>query len=351
MRLPSLAIGAKTAPHCIVQGGMSIRISLSDLVAAVANEGGVGTIGGMGIPPSELRRHIRRARRLTPQGLFGVNLMFAGTLFDQLLDVCIEERVDFVAIGAGFARGPFKKLGQAGIPAMCIISSVKAARIAARTEGITHIVVESGQAGGHLGPEDPNISTWDLFPPVLAALRENGFKGPVIAAGGILTREDVERALAMGADGVQIGTRFAMTEESAASDEMRKMWVAATGSQVEYWSPTGMASRAIVPHAEDRLPKLTQEGVHCAKCLKFCSHRDTEGHTVSHCICTALDRSQKGDPKNGLVFCGPRVAEIDDIIPVAEVFRRLVTDEEREAAHAAKEAALKCSARSSKSIT
>lgn len=330
MPLPSLTIGNKTAPYCIVQGGMSIRISLAKLVSAVANEGGVGTIGGMGIPPSELRRHIRQARALTPEGLFGVNLMYAGMLFDRLLDVCIEERVDFVTIGAGFARGPFKRLGEAGIPALCIISSVKAARIAARTEGITHVVVESGQAGGHLGPEDPNISTWDLFPPVLESLRTNGFKGPVIAAGGILTREDIDRALAMGADGVQMGIRFAMTEESSASDAMKQLWVKATGSQVEYWSPTGMASRAIVPHTEDKLPKLTQEGVHCAKCLKFCQHRDTEGHTVSHCIYTALNRSQQGDPENGLVFCGPRVAEIDDIVPVAEVFRRLLTPADRQ---------------------
>lgn len=325
LTLPSLQVGSKTARYCIVQGGMSIRISLADLVSAVANEGGVGTIGGMGIPPNELRRHIRRARSLTPDGVFGVNLMYAGMLFDQLLDICIEERVDFVTIGAGFARGPFKKLAQAGIPGFCIISSEKAARIAAKTEGITHVVVESGQAGGHLGPEDPNISTWDLFPPVLKMLREHGFKGPVIAAGGILHREDIDRCLAMGADGVQMGIRFGMTVESSASDAMKQMWLKATGSQVEYWSPTGMASRAIVPHTEDKLPKLTQEGVHCAKCLKICAHRDSEGHTESHCIYTALNRSQKGDPDNGLVFCGPRVAEIHDIIPVSEVFRRLLT--------------------------
>jgi nitronate monooxygenase len=325
MQLPSLTIGNKTTRNCIVQGGMSIRIALAPLVAAVANEGGVGTIGGMGIPPGELRRHIRQTRELTPNGVFGVNLMYAGMIVDQLLDVCIEERVDFVTIGAGFARGPFKKLFEAGIPGICIISSEKAGRVAAKTAGITHIVVESGQAGGHLGPEDPNISTWDLFPPVLKALRDNGFKGPVIAAGGILDRSDIDRALAMGADGVQMGIRFAMTEESSASDAMKRLWVAATGSQVEYWSPTGMASRAIVPHTEDQLPKLTQEGVHCTKCLKLCAHRDSENNEISHCIYTALNRSQKGDPENGLVFCGPRVKDIDDIVTVSEVFRRLLT--------------------------
>lgn len=325
MTLPSLTIGDKTAKYCIVQGGMSIRIALAPLAAAVANEGGVGTIGGMGIPPSELASEIRKARRLSPNGVFGVNLMYAGMLFDRLLDVCIAERVDFVAIGAGFARGPFKKLAQAGIPGICIISSEKAARIVSRTEGIAAVVVESGQAGGHLGPEDPEVSTWELFPPVLKALRSNGFTGSVIAAGGLLTREDIERALAMGADGVQMGIRFAMTEECSASDAMKQAWLNAVGSQVEYWSPTGMASRAIVPHTADRLPKLTDPGVACRKCLKICRHRDSEGHGESHCIYASLTRAQAGDPENGLVFAGGRVGEINDIVPVREVFRRLLT--------------------------
>lgn len=320
MTLPTLRIGNKVARYCIVQGGMSIRIALHRLVAAVANAGGVGTIGGMGIPPGELHREIRQARALT-RGIFGVNLMYAGYLFDRLLDVCIEERVDFVAIGAGFARDPFKKLGAAGIPAFPIISSTKAARIMTRTEGVTGVIVESGQAGGHLGPEDPNISTWELFPPVLATLQEHGFHGPVIAAGGILHREDIDRALSMGASGVQMGIRFAMTEESSASDAMKQAWMAATGSQVEDWSPTGMASRAIVPHTDDKLPRVDDVTIRCVHCLKVCRHR--ENHEVSHCIYTSLTNAQRGDVDNGLVFCGPRVGEIHDIVPVREVFRRL----------------------------
>lgn len=321
MTLPSLRIGDKIARYCIVQGGMSIRIALHKLVAAVANAGGVGTIGGMGIPPSELRREIRQTRALT-RGVFGVNLMYAGYLFDRLLDVCIEERVDYMAIGAGFAREPFRKLAAAGIPAFPIISSTKAARIVSKTEGVAGVVVESGQAGGHLGPEDPNISTWELFPPVLRTLREHGFTGPVIAAGGILHREDVDRALAMGADGVQMGIRFATTHESAASDAMKAAWLAATGSQVEDWSPTGMPSRAIVPHTDEKLPKVDDKTVFCTHCLKRCRHR--EDHSVSHCIYTALTNAQRGDVENGLVFTGPRIGEIHEILSVDEVFRRLL---------------------------
>lgn len=331
MNLPSLQVGNKTARYCIVQGGMSVRIALHRLAAAVAECGGVGTIGGMGIPPEELRREIRAAKALT-DGVVGVNLMYAGYLFDRLLDVCIDERVDYVAIGAGFARGPFKRLHEAGIPGFCIISSVKAARIAARTVGIAGIVVESGQAGGHLGPDDPEISTWELFPPVRAALREAGFTGPIIAAGGLLTRQDVLRALAMGADGVQMGIRFAMTEESSASPEMKARWVAATGSKVTDWSPTGYASRSIVPHIPfEALPRTRKNGgtYSCINCLKYCQHRD-EGR--SHCIWNALNNAQQGRVENGLIFCGGRIGEINDIVPVAEVFRRLLTPTADEAA-------------------
>lgn len=323
MTLPSLQIGKKVARYCIVQGGMSIRIALHRLAAAVANAGGVGTIGGMGIPPAELRGEIRKARAAT-DGVFGVNLMYAGYHFDRLLDVCVAERVDYVAIGAGFARDPFRKLAGHDIPGFAIISSPKAARIAARTEGVTGIVVESGQAGGHLGPEDPHISTWELFPTVLQTLREQGFQGPVIAAGGILHREDIDRALNMGADGVQMGTRFAMTVESSASAAMKAAWLAATASQVEDWSPTGMASRAIVPHTPDSLPHVDGVNVHCRHCLKVCKHR--EDHSVSHCILASLTNAQQGDVEHGLVFSGPRVGEIHDILTVGEVFRRLLRD-------------------------
>ncbi|HWI65885.1 MAG TPA: hypothetical protein VNT75_28995, partial [Symbiobacteriaceae bacterium] len=96
----------------------------------------------------------------------------------------------------------------------------------------------------------------------------------------------------------------------------------ATGSQVEYWSPTGMASRAIVPHTEEKLPLVGEEDVRCTDCLKYCLHRD---ENKSHCIYTALTNAQRGNVERGLVFCGGRVGDIKEILPVAEVFRNLVT--------------------------
>jgi NAD(P)H-dependent flavin oxidoreductase YrpB (nitropropane dioxygenase family) len=302
---------------------MSVGVSGATLAAAVANAGGVGTIGAMGLPPEEVQRQIKEARRHT-DGVFGVNLMYAGTLFDTLLDLCIQERVDYVAIGAGFARGPFRKLQEAGIAAFAIISSVQAARIAARTPGITGVVVESGHAGGHLGPKDPEVSTWDLFPGVLAQLRQSEYPGPVIAAGGLLTRKDVMRALAMGADGVQLGTRFALSNESSAHPAMKQGWLAALGTHVQWWSPTGYASRAAYPLNDAELPRLNgAAGVQCRQCLKLCLHRQDPGR--SHCILRALLNSLNGDVKHGLLFSGARVGEITETLTVREIFRRLLS--------------------------
>lgn len=301
---------------------MSVRISLAPLAAAVAEAGGVGTIGAMCLPPDELRDNIRQARSLT-QGVVGVNIMYAGSAFNQLLEVCIEEAVDYVAIGAGFARGPFKLLHQANIPGFAIISSVKAASLACRTQGITGVVVESGTAGGHLGPKDPEVTIWELFPPVLEELQKRSFSGPVIAAGGLADRQDMLRALDMGADGVQLGTRFALTEESSASSAMKKAWQEATGSQVQWWSPTGFASRSIVPHPEGQLPQVSVNGTRCYQCLKRCAHHDDP--TQSHCIRQALLNSWQGDIEHGLVFSGARVGDMTDIPSAAEVMARLTT--------------------------
>ncbi len=320
--IPALTIGEKTARYAIVQGGMSVRISLAPLAAAVANAGGVGTIGGMILEPDELTEEIRQARVLT-DGIVGVNLMYAGAAFDKMLDVCIREGVDFLAIGAGFARGPFRILAKAGIPAVPIISSPKAARLVARLPDIAAVVVEAGQAGGHLGPEDPEVSIWNLFPEVLSSLRGAGYDGPAIAAGGILNHQDIVRALGMGANGVQIGTRFAVSRESSAPDEMKQAWIAATGSQVEWWSPTGYASRAIVPHGDEGLPRVDGSGVRCDNCLKRCLHRQS-GFEESHCIRQALVNSQAGNVREGLVFSGGRIGEISEVLTVDEIFKGLL---------------------------
>lgn len=316
---------------------MAVRVSLEPLAGAVAALGGVGLIAGTGIlrpkgTPDELIARIREGRKLAGGGVLGIGVMFAISQYSEIIDVAIQERVDVVVIGAGFGREPFNRLAAAGVPGWAIISSEKLASIVCRVPSIAGVVVESGQAGGHLGPKDPEISTWDLFPPVYRTLREGGFRGPIVAAGGIRYGWEVRRLLEMGADGVQIGTLFAMTEESSVSQAMKQAWVRAKGSKVTHVSPVGMPSRAVDIQSLEHLPKLPPATRACIDCLRICSHR--EDRAQSHCIFRSLVNAAEGRITtypdgtigDGLVFTGGRVGEIDDIVPVQKRMQNLVEE-------------------------
>ena len=323
---------------------MAMEVSLEPLAGAVAALGGVGLIAGTGLiragkPAENLIQRIREGRKLAGGGALGVGIMYVVSQFDEILNCCIREKVDLVVIGAGFAREPFQRLAAAGIPAWAIISSVKLASIVCRVPGITGVVIESGEAGGHLGPKDPTVSIWDLFPPVYRTLRDGGFRGTIVAAGGLRYGWEIRRLMEMGADGVQLGTLFAMTEESSASPEMKQAWLRSRGSQVTHISPVGLPSRAIIEQSLEELPKLPPSPRACIDCLKICAHRDDRSQ--KHCIFRSLVNAVSGrlrfddDGKvaNGLVFTGSRVGEIDDIVPVAKRIENLL-DEMKEGSRA-----------------
>ena len=321
-----IPVGNKISKLPIMQGQMALRVALDPLSGAVAAAGGVGLMTGTGLisrtsGSDELVQRIGEARHLAAGGILGLGVMYAVDQFDAILNVAIEERVDLVVIGAGFAREPFNRLAAAGIPGFAIISSERLASIVSRVPTIAGVVVESGQAGGHLGPADVNISIWDLFPPVLRTLREGGFEGPVIAAGGIRYGWEIRRLMEMGAAGVQIGTLFAMTTESSAPDTMKEAWLRARGTKVVHVSPVGMPGRVVEMQDLDSLPRLAAPEQGCIDCLKRCAHRGDP--TQKHCIHLSLRNAAlgrikfgpEGEVQEGLVFSGSRVGEINDIVP------------------------------------
>lgn len=311
MNLPTLEIGALGCTLPIIQGGMAVRISLAPLAAAVANEGGVGLVAGSGMHPPELAEEIRKARSLT-EGVVGVNIMVAAREFRQLVGAAIQEKVDLVVAGAGFSRDVFKWCAEARIPFVPIVSNDRVARLAEKF-GAAAVIVEGKEAGGHLGTDQPMKS---LLPRIVEAV-----KIPVIAAGGILNGCDIAEVLAMGARGVQMGTRFAASVESSAAEAFKKAYVAAKASDVILIeSPVGMPGRALLSPLTRRLlagdapPPNTLS--RCVACLKHCKK--------NYCIIDALVRAQEGDMVNGLVFCGERVSEIEDIPTVSEIVDKLV---------------------------
>ena len=145
MKLPELKIGSLTARIPLIQGGMSIRVSTSTLAVPVAECGGIGTIGGSGLPVAELQEDIRKAKRET-KGIIAVNIMYAMREFYELVMGSIEAGVDMIITGAGFSRDIFKIGAKYNVPIVSIVSSPAFATLAEKL-GAAAIIVEAAEAG------------------------------------------------------------------------------------------------------------------------------------------------------------------------------------------------------------
>ena len=291
MKLPVLKIGDLTAEVPIIQGGMAIRLSTARLAAAVAQEGGIGLIAASGMAFDELRKEIRLARKLTGgKGIIGINAMVAAREFLGVITTAAEEKIDLIV---------------AVVP---IVSSVKLAKISEKL-GAAAIVVEGTEAGGHLGTQQ---SIKDILPDIVKAVNI-----PVIAAGGATDGAAVAELLKLGASGVQMGSRFAASEESNGAPALKELYLKMTKEDVvQIDSPVGYKGRAILnPFAKQVLEGTQPRPRTCDNCLKQCSR--------SFCIIRALTRAQQGDVETGLVFTGANMWKIKEILPVKEIFRRL----------------------------
>lgn len=195
----------------IVQGGM-VWCSGHNLVAAVSNEGGLGVLGSGSMYPDQLREEIRNTRKLTDKP-FAVNLPLVYPDIAQHIDIIIEENVPIVITSAGNPKSWTKHLHDHGIKVMHVVSSSKFAR-KAELAGVDAIVAEGFEAGGHNGREE--TTTMCLIPAVVDSVNI-----PVIAAGGIASGRAMAAAFALGAEGIQIGTAFALSEESSAHEDFK----------------------------------------------------------------------------------------------------------------------------------
>ncbi|MFZ5898686.1 MAG: NAD(P)H-dependent flavin oxidoreductase [Bacillota bacterium] len=307
---PKLQIGRLLPRYPIIQGGMALRVSTAPLAAAVAKAGGIGVIGATGMALEELKEEIRKARSLS-RGIIGVNIMFAVREFAALVKTALEEKIDVIFSGAGFSRDIFAWGKEAGIPVVSIVSSARLARLAEK-QGAAAVVAEGCEAGGHLGTDR---SVKEIVPEIKEAVDI-----PVIAAGGLVTGADIAEMIRLGADGVQMATRFVLSEECAVADAFKQKYLEATPDDVVVIkSPVGMPGRAlrnafVEKIMRDEAPKPRE----CEKCLKVCSK--------DYCIIRALDNSQKGNVDEGVVFCGQNVHRIKEILPVKAIFAKLIAE-------------------------
>lgn len=291
----------------IIQGGMAIRCSMAKLAAAVANEGGIGVIAGTALGIEELKEEIRKARKLIVNegGALGVNIMFAVSNFPELVNACIEEKVDVIICGAGFSRDVFAMVKNTGIKLFPIVSSLKLAKISEKL-GADAIVVEGGNAGGHLGT---SLDSWDIIEEIT-----KNISIPIFGAGGVIEPKDAERMLSLGASGVQMGSRFVATEECDVSNSFKQMYLNCKKEDiVEIMSSVGLPANAIIsPYSKKILDGTCESPKSCSSCLKHCSRK--------FCVSQRLIDGHNGDLENGLFFAGKDAWKINDILSVHDIF-------------------------------
>lgn len=304
----------------IIQGGMAIRVSRAPLAAAVANCGGVGVIAASGMEEQELRDQIRLARSLqtNKDGLIAINIMFAASEFLKIIDIAVEEGIDLIISGAGFSRDLFTIGKQRGVQVVPIVSSVKLAKISKKL-GASVIIVESGEAGGHLGTDQPIRK---LIPEIKAALdAEPDVPGvgkvSLVAAGGITSGHDIMELKALGADGVQMATRFLLSKECDVHENFKNLFLHKTEEDIiMIQSPVGLPARALLtPLTQRLLDGNVEKPETCISCLKHCSHE--------FCIIKALEAARNGDIEKGLFFTGANAKKYTEILSVKEIFDRL----------------------------
>ena len=351
-----LKIGKHTVRFPLIQGGMGVRISGGSLAGHVAKCGGVGLVAAAGIAlnskhytgtnyfaaeTAAFKDEIKKAREIAPDGVIGVNVMVALSDFEPLVKAAVEAGAQVIVCGAGLPLSLPELTSHAPDVALVpIASSVRAAQLIARTwEKRYHrlpdavVVEDPDTAGGHLGEKMELIGTgqYDQYATVRGI--KQFFKDeyhadiPVIAAGGIWDRADLERALAEGADGVQMASRFVATYECDADMAFKQAYLDCKQEEIGLiMSPAGLPGRAILtntPHIREY--DLDHHTVCRMGCLKKCTYKETGER---FCIVTALDRAQRGDVETGLVFCGTNAWKADKITSVQAIFDELFGEQQ-----------------------
>ncbi len=352
-----LTIGQHNVPFPVIQGGMGVRISGFRLAGHVALNGGVGIVAAAGLALNSdgytggnffaadrqaLLDELRKAYEIAPDGVIGVNCMVAVKNYDEVVRTSCEGGAKLIISGAGLPMNlPGLTAEFPDVALVPIVSSVKAAELIVRKWQKTYqrfpdaIVVEDPDtAGGHLGEKMERIGSgeYDQYATVRGVkdyLKEKwNLVIPVIAAGGVWDHDDLQYALEQGADGVQMGTRFVVTEECDAGDEFKQAYLDCSQEDIGLiMSPAGLPGRAIRKNIDQIRQRDVGLDVYCpSACLKKCAYQSSRER---FCIVHALDRAQKGDIETGLVFCGTNAWKADHISTVAEVFAELFPLEER----------------------
>jgi len=288
----------------IVQGGMA-WVADADLAAAVSNAGGLGVIAAGNMPPELLDKEIKKVREKTDKP-FGVNIMLMSSTADDAIEVVAENRVPVVTTGAGSPGKVIDRLKPLGIKVIPVIASSAHARRVER-QGADAVIAEGMEAGGHIG----DITTMVLVPVIADSV-----KIPVIAAGGIADSRGFVAAFALGAEGVQIGTRFAACAESNAHESYKKEILSAKDRDtVVTGRPTGHPVRCIRNKLTKRFEEMERMNVSIEELEKLGAGR----------LRAAV---VEGDTEWGSVMAGQSAALVNEIKTAKEIIEEILSGAE-----------------------
>lgn len=341
----SLKIGDLEVKIPVVQGGMGVGISLSGLAGNVSACGGLGVISTAQIgwrepdfyeKPFEanfraIEKEIKKARELAKGGVLGVNIMVATQRYEEYVKSAVKAGIDIVISGAGLPIDLPKYVEGSKTKIAPIVSSLKSLTVICRMWERKYqtapdlVVIEGPKAGGHLGFSREKLETVtdeaydDVIVSIIEKVKEYSEKFskkiPVVVAGGIYERKDMEHVMKLGADGVQMGTRFVTTKECDADEAYKQSYIKAKKEDIKIvQSPVGMPGRAILNPFLEKVKTEKCKIKHCYQCIVTCDKK-----TIPYCITEALVNAAEGRVDEGLLFCGENAYRADKIETVAEI--------------------------------
>mgnify|MGYP000124164966 FL=1 len=370
-----LVIGDLKIEKPVIQGGMGVGISLHRLAGAVAKAGGMGLISTAQIGFREpdfktnfveanlraIRNEFKKAREIAPEGAIGFNIMVATKHYDMWVKEAVKAGADAIISGAGlpvslpeYAEAAYEEMKAMGKKFLRrtklapIVSTAKAAMVICKMWDRKYhrvpdfVVVEGPLAGGHLGFTKEQLAQYGAdstdvetsydqaaYDEEVKAIMKvvKGYEDkyethiPVVTAGGIYTHEDVKHQFELGAEGVQVATRFVTTRECDAPDAYKQTYIEASKEDIVITqSPVGMPGRAILNPFLKKIKEGERSAIKsCFQCLEHCDIK-----TIPYCITRALVNAAEGDEDAALLFCGSNAFRSDRIETVEEVMNALL---------------------------
>lgn len=366
MEFKSLKIGKYTIEKPIIQGGMGVGISWDQLAGTVSKEGGLGVISSVGtgvyknreyadkVVGSEKRpldtanfyskkalmKIFENARKICGDKPLAANVLYAINDYDNVVRDSCEAGANIIITGAGLPLTmPEATKDYPDVALVPIVSTAKALRILCRRWKKTHnrlpdaVIVEGPLSGGHQGfkydecfMEENQLE--NILPPVVEEAKNWGSM-PIIAAGGVWDHDDIVKMMELGADAVQMGTRFIGTVECDASQVMKDIIIGAEADDIKLFkSPVGYPARGVKTQLHEDVEKGTAPKIACiSNCVAPCN-RGEEAKIVGYCIADRLSDAYDGIAESGLFFTGANGYRLKEIITVKELMNKLMNGEE-----------------------